>query len=175
MPSPHLTSPHLPPANHPHQAEAPLLVPGLVVLPTAAYLLSPPLLALLGANAAVAAGNSANHAASVVAGLPPGSRVLLHALDLVHKSNGSSGGGSGGGGKRRRVASVVAGLQAALPRSVLLAAVGREGEGEGEEGVGGQPPQQEEAELCAWVVRAAKAMPLLRVEEDEGGGWLGLA
>jgi hypothetical protein len=121
----------------------------------------------LGANSAAGSSN----AASVVSNLPAGSRVLLHALDLVHKSTSTCDGEP----KRRPIASVVAGLRAALPRSVLRAAVGREeGEEKGEE-------EEEEVELRAWVVRAARAMPLLRVggEDDSYAGgegcWLGLA
>lgn len=139
-------------------------MPGLVVLFDAAYLLSPPLLALLGAGSGAGAGSGgavSSSAAMTVASLPAGSRVLLHALDLVHKAQG-------GKSKRRAVPSVVAGLRAALPPSVLRAAVGRE-----EESAEGEVVD-EERELRAWVVRAARAMPLLRVEE-EGDGWLGLA
>lgn len=156
--------------NHTHTLQADAsLVPGLVVLSssdtdtdTAAYLLSPPLLALLGAGSS----NNAD-AAATVANLPPGSRVLLHALDLVHKG----GGGNVVNGKRRRaLPHLVRGLRAALPPPVLRAAVGHKGEGKGEDA--------EEGELRAWVVRAAQAMPLLRVEEGEGQGeecWLALA
>lgn len=123
-----------------------------------AYLLSPPLLALLGAaNSSPGGGRDA---AAVVGALPAGSRVLLTCLDLVHKEPA----------KRRALPSVVSGLRRALPPAVLQAALGK-GEGEGEEG------EVQEQELRAWVVRAARAMPLLRVEGqgDGAGCWLGLA
>lgn len=90
--------------------------------------------------------------------------MLLTALDLVHKHKEPAPLVP----KRRALPSIVAGLRQALPQAVLQAAcLGREG---GEEEVG-------EQELRAWVVRAARAMPLLRVGgEGEGEGcWLGLA